>query len=117
MTNAHTWDETLADLDRRRRHALAMGGPERVAKHRGNGKLDARARVARLLDPGSFAEFGTLVGGQVAADAIVAGSGLIDGSPVLVGAEDYTTLAGSIAPGGTPNATAWPNSRPARRRR
>ena len=77
MTNAQAWDETLQDLKARRAHALAMGGPERVAKHRGKGKLDARARIEHLLDPGSFQEFGTLVGGQVAADAIVAGSGLI----------------------------------------
>ncbi|QXQ15918.1 acetyl-CoA carboxylase carboxyltransferase subunit [Skermania piniformis] len=77
-----------------------MGGPERVARHRSKGKLDARARIEYLLDPGSFQEFGTLVGGEVAADAVVAGSGLIDGVPVMVGAEDFTTLAGSIAPGG-----------------
>lgn len=77
-----------------------MGGPERLAKHRGTGKLDARARIERLVDSGTFREFGTLVGGEVAADAIVTGSGLIDGMPVLVGSEDFTTLAGSIGPGG-----------------
>ncbi|MBY8857485.1 acetyl-CoA carboxylase carboxyltransferase subunit [Nocardia sp. CA2R105] len=99
MTNAQTWDETLADLDRRRVRVQAMGGPERVAKHRGKGKLDARSRIEHLVDPGTFQEFGTLVGGEVAADAIVAGSGLIHGAPVMVGAEDFTTLAGSIAPG------------------
>ncbi len=99
MTNGQDWQETLEDLERRRQHALAMGGPERVAKHRDKGKLDARARVERLLDPGTFRELGTLVGGEVAADAIVAGSGCINGSPVMVGAEDFTTLAGTIAPG------------------
>ena len=41
-----------------------MGGPERVAKHHDKGKLDARARIAHLLDPGSFRELGTLVGGD-----------------------------------------------------
>jgi acetyl-CoA carboxylase carboxyltransferase component len=99
MTKGRDWQETLEDLDRRRRHALAMGGPERVARHRDKGKLDARARVERLLDPGTFRELGTLVGGEVAADAIVAGSGCINGSPVMIGAEDFTTLAGTIAPG------------------
>jgi acetyl-CoA carboxylase carboxyltransferase component len=100
MTKGQDWEETLDDLDRRRRHALAMGGPERLDKHRGKGKLDARARIARLLDPGTFREIGTMVGGEVAADAIVTGSGLINGVPVMVGAEDFTTLAGSIGPGG-----------------
>jgi acetyl-CoA carboxylase carboxyltransferase component len=100
MTKGQDWEETLDDLDRRRRHASAMGGPERLDKHRGKGKLDARARIARLLDPGTFREIGTMVGGDIAADAIVTGSGLINGVPVMVGAEDFTTLAGSIGPGG-----------------
>lgn len=98
-TNSHSWDETLAGVEKRRERVYAMGGPERVAKHHGKGKLDVRARIARLLDPGTFQEFGTLVGGEVAADAIVTGSGLIDGTPVMVGAEDFTTFAGTIGPG------------------
>ena len=100
MTKAEDWAETLEDLDRRRRHARGMGGPERLDKHRGKGRLDARARLERLLDPGTFREIGTLVGGEIAADAIITGSGNINGVPVMVGAEDFTTLAGSIGPGG-----------------
>lgn len=99
MTKAEDWQGTLEDLDRRRQHARAMGGPERLDKHRDKGKLDARARVERLLDPGSFRELGTLVGGEVASDAIVTGSGRVNGVPVMVGAEDFTTVAGTIAPG------------------
>ena len=99
MTKAQDWGETLDDLDRRRAHAKGMGGPERLDKHRAQGKLDARARIERLLDPGTFREIGTLVGGEIAADAIVTGSGLINGTPVMVGAEDFTTVAGTIAPG------------------
>ncbi len=100
MPKAQDWGETLDDLGRRRQQAWEMGGPERLDKHRGKGKLDARARIDRLLDPGSFREIGTLVGGQVAADGIVVGSGLINGTPVMLGAEDFTTMAGSIGPGG-----------------
>lgn len=99
MTKTQDWGETLDDLDRRRARAKGMGGPERLDKHRAQGKLDARARIERLLDPGSFREIGTLVGGEIAADAIVTGSGLINGTPVMVGAEDFTTVAGTIAPG------------------
>src|SRR3954471_17030808 len=100
MTNEQGWKETLSDLGLRRQRSRSMGGDERLAKHRGKGKLDARARLDHLLDKGTFREFGTLVGGDVAADGIVAGSGMINGSPVMVGAEDFTTLAGSIGPGG-----------------
>ena len=100
MTKPQGWEETLSDLDRRRQHARDMGGPERLEKHRSKGKLDARARIDHLLDKGTFRELGTLVGGEIASDALIVGSGLIDGSPVMLGAEDFTTVAGSIGPGG-----------------
>ncbi|GFM18001.1 MULTISPECIES: acyl-CoA carboxylase subunit beta [Mycobacteriaceae] len=100
MAGTGDWQETLGELARRRDHSRAMGGDERLAKHHGKGKLDARGRIDHLLDKGSFREFGSLVGGDIAADGIVAGAGLIDGRPVMVGAEDFTTLAGSIGPGG-----------------
>ncbi|MCG7579710.1 acyl-CoA carboxylase subunit beta [Mycolicibacterium sp. OfavD-34-C] len=100
MAGTGDWQETLGELARRRAHSRAMGGDERLAKHHGKGKLDARGRIDHLLDKGSFREFGALVGGDIAADGIVAGAGLIDGRPVMVGAEDFTTLAGSIGPGG-----------------
>ncbi|MFZ0226084.1 MAG: acetyl-CoA carboxylase carboxyltransferase subunit, partial [Mycobacterium sp.] len=77
MTKPPDWQETLDDLDRRRQRTWAMGGAERLAKHRGKGKLDARARIDHLLDPGTFRELGTMVGGETAADGIIVGSGLI----------------------------------------
>jgi acetyl-CoA carboxylase carboxyltransferase component len=92
------WEEVLEDLQERRRASRAMGGDERLRKHRDAGKLDARARVDHLLDPGSFQELGTLVGGEEApADAVVMGSGRIDGRPVMVAAEDFTVKAGTIS--------------------
>jgi acetyl-CoA carboxylase carboxyltransferase component len=75
-----------------------MGGEQRLAKHRNAGKLDARARIDSLLDPASFVEMGTLVGGAEApADAVVIGGGTIEGRPVMVAAEDFTVLAGTIS--------------------
>jgi acetyl-CoA carboxylase carboxyltransferase component len=91
------WDEVLDDLAHRREASRAMGGEERLRKHRDAGKLDVRARIAYLLDPGSFFELGTLAGGAEApADAVVVGSGRIDGRPVMVAAEDFTVKAGTI---------------------
>ena len=66
-----------------------MGGEHRSRASGAGGRLDARARVARLCDPGNFVELGALVGG--ASDParpgrrLVAGHGLVDGRPVLVG--------------------------------
>ena len=95
---SESWDGALADLEKRRAASRAMGGEERLAKHRGSGKLDARARIDHLLDPGSFLELGTLVGGdENPADAIVMGSGRVDGRPVMVAAEDFTVKAGTIS--------------------
>ncbi len=91
------WDDVLQDLEHRRELSRAMGGEERLRKHWDAGKLDARARIAHLLDDGSFRELGTLVGGEEApADAIVTGFGRVDGRPVMVAAEDFTVMAGTI---------------------
>jgi len=92
------WKPLLDDLRERRRIARSMGGSEKLARRRDVGGLDARARIAHLLDPGSFVEIGTLVG-SVPADGLVAGSGTIDGRHVMVGAEDFTVLGGSIGAG------------------
>jgi acetyl-CoA carboxylase carboxyltransferase component len=92
------WKPTLDDLAERRAAARAMGGDERLERHRKAGKLDVRARVEELLDPGSFSELGTLVG-SAPADAFVAGAGRVGGRPVMVGAEDFTVLGGTIAGG------------------
>jgi methylmalonyl-CoA decarboxylase subunit alpha len=92
------WSNTLADLRERRSGSRAMGGDERLSKQRSGGRLDARARIDHLLDPGSFMELGTLAGGHEApADAIIMGSGRIDGRPVMVAAEDFTVKAGTIS--------------------
>jgi acetyl-CoA carboxylase carboxyltransferase component len=96
--NRQEWQEALEDLERSRQASRAMGGEERLRKHRDAGKLDVRARIDTLLDPGSFQELGTLVGGEDApADAVVIGSGRIDSRPVLVAAEDFTVMAGTIS--------------------
>ncbi len=93
------WGQTLSELEQRKSRSRAMGGEERLRRHRDAGKLDARARIEQLVDRGTFREIGTLVGGEVPADGIIAGTGLIGDRPVMVGAEDFTTLAGTIGPG------------------
>src|SRR5260370_7369559 len=55
---AMAWDERMKDFHARRAAARGMGGPERLARRRAAGALNARERVARLLDPDSFLEIG-----------------------------------------------------------
>ncbi len=96
---ADDWSPALDHLAERRAAARAMGGDEKLARHRAAGKLDARARIDELVDADSFTEIGALIGGGLPADAFVAGVGAIDGRPVAVGAEDFTVAGGSIGPG------------------
>jgi methylmalonyl-CoA decarboxylase subunit alpha len=94
------WDPILSELERRRANTQEMGGPERVARHRAQGKLDARQRIDALFDEDTFIELGAFTGAQEhPADALVAGLGRIDGRPALAAVEDFTVLGGSIGNG------------------
>ncbi|HUG36718.1 MAG TPA: carboxyl transferase domain-containing protein [Candidatus Limnocylindrales bacterium] len=84
------WDERMKDFRARRDRARGMGGPERLARRQAEGKLNARERIDRLLDAGSFLEVGTFNVSDVPADAErtpadskVAGLGTIGGRPVV----------------------------------
>ena len=100
--------EGLEELRLRREKALAMGGPEGVAKQRAQGKLPVRERIERLIDPGSFREFGGLGGTGTYEDgrltsfvpkAQVDGTARIDGRKVVVTAGDFTVRGGSASGG------------------
>ena len=100
MTDRDDWTSTLEDLERRRAASRAMGGAERLAKRRGRGPARRpRSGSSALLDPGSFREVGTLVGGDDPGRRDRGRLGQIDGRPVMVGAEDFTTLGGTIGAG------------------
>jgi propionyl-CoA carboxylase beta subunit len=78
------------------------GGPERHhQKASEQGKLPVRERVARLLDPDSFAEEGLLASLDApdeGAAGVITGLGTIGGRTVAVMANDPTVKAGSWAP-------------------
>ncbi|MCS6953638.1 MAG: acyl-CoA carboxylase subunit beta [Bryobacteraceae bacterium] len=93
--------EEIRRLEERLR---AGGGPTKVEKQHREGKLTARERVARLLDPGSrFLEIGLLVAwdkyeGQAPGAGVVTGVGKIEGRPAVVVANDATVKAGAWWP-------------------
>ncbi|MXO74349.1 acetyl-CoA carboxylase carboxyltransferase subunit [Altererythrobacter aerius] len=91
------WEPLLAELARRKQASREMGGTERLDRHRGAGKLDARTRMAALFDDGVWTEIGAFAGEEgTPADGLLAGFGKVDGRPVLCGVEDVTVLGGSI---------------------
>src|SRR5262245_330337 len=98
--SAMAWDERMKDFRARREQARAMGGAERLARRRAEGRLNARERIERLLDADSFLEVGTFDVSDVPgmeettpADSKVAGFGKIDGRPVVICSNDFTVLA------------------------
>ena len=103
-TKPDDWSAEVEELRLRREHALALGGPEAVARHHERGRLTIRERVARLIDKDSFQEVGTLTGQgkydgahltSVQPAPYVMGLANIDGRPVAVGGEDFTIRGGS----------------------
>src|SRR6186997_2745679 len=82
--------------------AALGGGPERHRKKVAEQhKLPVRERVARLLDPDSFAEEGLLANWEregLGADGVVTGMGTVGGRPVALMANDPAVKAGSWGP-------------------
>jgi acetyl-CoA carboxylase carboxyltransferase component len=91
----------MNDLDSAAERALAGGPDHHRAKAAEQGKLPVRDRVARLLDPDSFAEEGLLASWEqdgLGAEGVVTGLGTIGEQTVAVMANDPTVKAGSWAP-------------------
>src|SRR6202048_3792010 len=79
----------VADL-RERLARTRHGDAEAIRRHRGRGKLLARERIERLLDPGTpFLEFSALAangmyGDEAPAAGIVTGIGSVEGKEVAI---------------------------------
>src|SRR4029077_1825733 len=56
----HTTAGKIADLQRRRDEAVHAGSQRAVERQHAKGKMTARERIERLLDPGSFTELDEL---------------------------------------------------------
>jgi 3-methylcrotonyl-CoA carboxylase beta subunit len=93
--------EELHQLEDRLR---AGGGPSKVDKQHRDGKLTARERISKLIDPGTmFLEIGLLVAydqydGQAPAAGVVTGVARIEHRPAVVVANDATVKAGAWWP-------------------
>ena len=105
-----THDTTRAKLEwlRELQDAAAHAGAEpAVARQRERGKLLARERLEKLLDPGSFVELDRYVrhrefefgmhDNRPWGDAVVTGHGTIFGRKVFVFSQDFTVFGGSLS--------------------
>ena len=95
------------ELLQRREQVRQGGGPQAIERQHAKGKLIARERLERFLDPGTFQEvdpyithrhagFG-LEQKRVPGDAVVVGFGRVDGRKVAVAAQDFTVIGGSFS--------------------
>src|SRR5678815_5993357 len=94
----------VSELRERTAAAARGGGDEAVEKHRVRGKLLARERVDRLLDPESaFLELNALAANGLYDDdapaaGIVTGIGVVEGRECVIVANDATVKGGSYFP-------------------
>src|SRR2546426_44632 len=87
-------EHRVKQVRKRKAEALEGGGKEAVARQHERGKLTARERIDKLLDPGSFVETDMLARHRAAGfgienrrphgDGVVTGWGTIDGRKVFV---------------------------------
>ena len=90
-----TADPELAGL---RARIEGGGAPRYHESATAAGKLFARARIAGLVDDGSFTEDGryaNALADGLPADGVITGTALVDGRPVALMANDSTVKAGS----------------------
>jgi acetyl-CoA carboxylase carboxyltransferase component len=99
--------EKLESIEEDRNKFILGGGAAEIEKQHAKGRLTARERLDKLLDPGSFRDVDLWSDAfksgledeeiQTPGDGVAAGSGEINGRPVFVWAQDATVLNGTMA--------------------
>jgi acetyl-CoA carboxylase carboxyltransferase component len=94
----------VADLRERTVQVARGGGEKSLERHRSRGKLTARERIDRLVDPGgAFLELSALAawdmyGGDAPGAGIVTGVGVVEGRECVIVANDATVKGGTYFP-------------------
>jgi acetyl-CoA carboxylase carboxyltransferase component len=97
-------EELVAELRQRTAQVARGGGDKATERHRSRGKLTARERIDRLVDPGgAFLELNALAAwdmydGQAPAAGIVTGIGVVEGQECVIVANDATVKGGTYFP-------------------
>jgi acetyl-CoA carboxylase carboxyltransferase component len=102
--NRERMEELVAELRERTAEIANGGGAEAIERHRSRGKMLARERIDRLIDPGSaFLELNALAAyrlyeGDAPAAGIVTGIGVVEGRECVIVANDATVKGGTYYP-------------------
>lgn len=104
QANQTAFRSLLSELEDRQATVRQGGGAQAVARHQERGKLVARDRIARLIDPGTgFLELSPLAAWDVYDNeapgaGMVTGVGVVSGQECVVIANDATVKGGSYYP-------------------
>ena len=100
-----SWKPELDELAKRQAFAEKMGGEEKLSRQHGRGKLNARQRIAGIVDEGSFREIGKIAGRgnydengeltHLAPSNYIYGRANIEGRPIVITADDFTVRGGA----------------------
>src|SRR3954469_19632415 len=94
----------VAELRERTEQVAHGGGEKATERHRSRGKLTARERIDRLVDPDTaFLELNALAAwdmyeGEAPGAGIVTGIGIVEGQECVIVANDATVKGGSYFP-------------------
>src|SRR5213082_1752567 len=97
-------EELVAELRERTAQVARGGGEKATERHRSRGKLPARERIDRLVDPGTaFLELSPLAAwelydGGAPSAGIITGIGRVSGREVLIVGNDATVKGGTYYP-------------------
>src|ERR1700683_4807119 len=99
-----SWQKEVEEIRRRVELAKQMGGADNIKRQHDGGKLTVRERIERLLDAGTFHEYGALAGapkyeGETLASIMPANffgrTGRINGRRGGVGGDAFTVRGGA----------------------
>ena len=97
-------ERLVAELRERTAQVARGGGEKALERHRSRGKLTARERIDRLVDPGAaFLELSALAAwdvydGEAPGAGIVTGIGVVEGRECVIVANDATVKGGTYFP-------------------
>ncbi len=98
--------EKIEELKQHQEKIKLGGGAKRIEKQHASGKLTARERIEKLLDPDTFVEIDQFVKHRCVnfgmekqdnpAEGVITGYGSVSGRLVFVFAQDFTVVGGSL---------------------
>ncbi|MFC1928270.1 acyl-CoA carboxylase subunit beta [Chloroflexota bacterium] len=104
-----TIQELIEKIEKKRQRYYQGGGPKAIERQHSLGKLTARERLALLYDPGTFQEENLFIRPirtgfdidqrELPGDAVVIGTGKVNGRLVYSYIHDFTVLGGAMSMG------------------